>query len=103
MTEKSSNTDGPKDRSDHRSRRSGLLVGLILVLVYVGSIGPAFLITNFQLNGHLNRARFSSRGQLVCETLYWPICRACEKSDWVTTGVSSYLGVWQRAFSKASP
>lgn len=74
-----------------RSARVWLAWGMVLNILYVGSIGPVCYFTGFQLNGHLNRKMFSSPSQLTCEVLYWPICRACEQSSVVSNGVSRYI------------
>jgi hypothetical protein len=68
---------------------------LLLIPVYIASIGPAHLMTGFQLNGNLNPSRFSSRGQRLCEVVYWPLCQACERSDLVANSVSRYLDLWR--------
>lgn len=75
-----------------RSARFWLAWGVVLNVLYVGSIGPVCYFTGFQLNGHLNRKMFSSRSQRICEVVYWPICRACEQSSFVTNCVSRSIG-----------
>jgi len=85
---------------DASSSKGAVLFGgaivLAIAILYLASIGPAFRFTNFQLNGHLNPSQFSSRGQQICEVVYWPICRACESSQPAASCVSWYLGLWQR-------
>ena len=71
----------------------------ILVPLYLASIGPAHVLTDFQLNGHLNPARFSNRGQRICQTVYWPICLACERSNLCANTVSWYLDLCRKLSS----
>jgi hypothetical protein len=94
-----------EERNTRRSRSAGVWVVLALMMVplYVGSLGPVWLVTDFQLNGHLSRTRFSSRSQLVCERVYWPICRACEHSELLSNSVSSYLSLWAKLRPMMSP
>ena len=96
--------DAKRDPSTHRSRPAGFWIACILmsVSVYIGSIGPAFSITNFQLNGYLSRSSFSSRSQLICETIYWPIICICERSEKLSNSMSWYLSFWQRDHKSSS-
>ncbi len=70
---------------------------VLAITFYVGSIGPAFLLTGFQLN----RIETATRTQRACEILYLPIYRVCRESRTVRSTVGGYLSLW--AFRHRSP
>jgi hypothetical protein len=90
---------GGMESNHDRPSNKGLVffvsAALVLVpLLYIASIGSAYRITNFQLNVYRSPS-FPSEGQRICEILYWPICRACEHSEFIANSVSWYLGLWR--------
>jgi len=94
-TTKAEATTGPSPGSPRiRSAKFWLACAFLANCAYLGSIGPVCYLTGFQLNGHLNRARFSSRSQRICEVVYWPVCRACEQTEDLSNSVSWYIGLW---------
>ena len=85
------------ENNHDKSSNKGLVVlvstSLVLIpLLYIASIGPAYRITNFQLNVYRSPS-FPSQGQRICELVYWPICRACDQSEFIANSVSWYLGL----------
>ena len=84
------------DRPSNKGLVLFVSAALILIpILYIASIGPAYRITNFQLNVYRSPS-FPGQGQRICEIVYWPICRACDQSEFIANSVSWYLGLWRR-------
>ena len=85
------------DDSENTNKRGRAAIWAACIIaaltVYFASVGPAYRMTGFQLNG----IRPASRSQLACEAVYLPICFACRHSTVIRDGVSSYLGLWKRS------
>jgi hypothetical protein len=72
----------------HTRKSAGCIITVIAI--YVGSVGPAYGLTEFQLNG-LDSA---SRSQRVCEVVYRPIYLVSRQSTSIRRMMSWYLGLW---------
>ncbi len=85
-------TNQPSTRSRKNRGRATIWFGAVILALtfYVGSIGPAYRLTGFQLNG----IETATGTQRACEILYWPIYRVCRGSKVRKTVVSRYLSLW---------
>ena len=82
------------DESKAEDRRIAQWAACVVaaIAVYIGSIGPAYGLTGFQLNG----IETAGRSQRACEIIYRPIYAVCRQSPSIKNVVSSYLGLWSR-------